>query len=243
MTESDINKVVELVKSLQLSRTKLKDIVINIFFLQKGLKPSILWDFGSVDISKLHKLQPLFKDKIVIIRIKEDIVLTLKTRIGLLSSQLNEFPPVIVDISSDLTDPEVLLDKDVINSLMSMMVDVETASTSEISYVDVPESWNVSTLFGLLLGFPFVYYYRKVDNCLGHKDLMLVRVRAIWENRTFTPISFSVPKSLWSKEGLETKVKKWWNKLDGSELVENLRFVKVKISIDISDENMPIVIL
>lgn len=243
MADSDINEIFGFVKSLKLTRAKLKEVAINLYFLKLGLKPSILWDFGLIDISKLLKLQPLFEDTIVIIKIEEDIILTLKARIEVLSFQLQEVSPVIVDISSILTEPEVILEKDLINSLITMVIDVVSVSKSGTMVVNVPNNGNVSTLFGLLLGFPFVYYYREEDNCLGHRDLMLVRVRAIWENRTFTPISFSVPKYLWFKEGLEIKLKNWWSKLSGIEWGTNLCFDKVNILVDLGEENRPVVIL
>lgn len=70
--------------------------------------------------------------------------------------------------------------RNILDTLISMVDDGVSISLSVTSLVDV-DDWNVPTLFGFLLGLPFIYYYRETDNCLGYKDLVLVRTVASWE--------------------------------------------------------------
>ena len=63
---------------------------------------------------------------------------------------------------------------------------------------------NRSTVFGLLLGYPVVYWYRNVvtaDNCLSHVPLRLFRILAVDSTADSQPTaiySFTVPEQLYS---------------------------------------------
>ena len=63
---------------------------------------------------------------------------------------------------------------------------------------------NRSSVFGLLLGYPVVYWYRNVttaDNCLSHVPLRLFQVFAVDSTTDSQPTvlySFSVPEQLYS---------------------------------------------
>jgi len=63
---------------------------------------------------------------------------------------------------------------------------------------------NRSTVFGLLLGYPVVYWYKNItdaDNCLSHVPLRLFRILAVDSTADSKPTiiySFTVPERLYS---------------------------------------------
>lgn len=198
MAEYDINFIYKLVRNLGLSRNRLKEIVVNLFFLKNGLKQTLLWDFSVVDQSKLLKLQALFEDELVILRINGDYVLTLRPEIDLLSDRFVNYPPKIINVSEELREP-VLSSEEIFKSIKIMVAEVASSiskSKGPLIDVEVDAGWNISTLYGVILGFPFVYWSRGEGNCLSDCELVVCKVRGEWSNFTCFPTSFSVPKSV-----------------------------------------------
>ncbi|XP_033123458.1 UPF0739 protein C1orf74 homolog [Anneissia japonica] len=88
--------------------------------------------------------------------------------------------------NSDSMDQATLLNKPTIRKLK----------------VDVATGCNITTLFGILIGYPIVYWYnnRDVNNCLGMVPLRVYNVKCIVHladiSGKFTMYSFSIPDSL-----------------------------------------------
>jgi len=79
-----------------------------------------------------------------------------------------------------------------------------TAWTTDGAYVlDLTPDINRSTVFGLLLGYPVVYWYSNIataDNCLSHVPLQQFRILAVDNTANSQPtviFSFTVPEQLY----------------------------------------------
>lgn len=81
-----------------------------------------------------------------------------------------------------------------------------TWNTDDAFTLELSPDVNRSTVFGLLLGYPVVYWYSDVtgaDNCLSHVPLQLIRITAVDSTTTRDSeptviYSFTVPEQLYS---------------------------------------------
>lgn len=78
-------------------------------------------------------------------------------------------------------------------------------TTDEAFTLELTPDINRSTVFGLLLGYPVVYWYSNVasaDNCLSHVPLRMFRISAVDNTADSKPTviySFTVPQQLYSQ--------------------------------------------
>jgi len=182
------------VRKLRITK-KCKELSLNLYFLIEGKKPSFLWDLGNVMISDLLKLKIFFSD-LVVINISGDYFVSTSELIKKHCRDLNMNFPLIVDISCDRKEPKMATSEIVVNQecmtaeVMKQIID----SAEEVIDLRYKESWNISTLFGILLGYPVVYYYdiNNENNCLSNQDLLVhkIGIKDIWA------ISFSVPANI-----------------------------------------------
>ena len=99
----------------------------------------------------------------------------------------------------------------------------ETASPAAVHCLDVDPSWNLTSVFGWLLGYPVVYWFdqRSVDrgvNCLGMEPLCVYEVvRSQGDSANLsshTVWSFSVPCAL--RDVCEPAIQAWWQLIETS---------------------------
>jgi hypothetical protein len=91
--------------------------------------------------------------------------------------------PVIVDISAELGTPKELstkMGKELTINIQDTIKDVFVVE-SELIDIKPDEMINRSTLYGFLLGYPVIYWYKatgsaQVDNCLAHIPLNVHRL-------------------------------------------------------------------
>ena len=88
--------------------------------------------------------------------------------------------------------------------LLQIIEKLTTWNTDEAFTPEMTPDINRSTVFGLLLGYPVVYWYRNVstaDNCLSHVPLRVFRILAVDSTEDSQPTviySFTVPDHLYS---------------------------------------------
>ena len=186
-------QIQERVSRLGLSK-KHKELSVNIFCLLNNVKPGILWDFGNVDIKKLLSLKSLISDLIILVL---DLDFFVASKCSLLESlnKTSECPPYFINISRKLKEPEPVSadvgrkQASILRSLVNQIIE----ATEDVVTVKLEASWNLCTIFGILLGFPAVYYCDEVEgNCLDNVALALYKVQA----DNCSPVSFSIPASL-----------------------------------------------
>ena len=80
------------VGSLKLSKRP-NDLTIDLYFLTSGLKPSILWDYGSTEPEKLSSLGALLGGDLIILVLGCDYLISYKTRLETLLDNYHTQPP------------------------------------------------------------------------------------------------------------------------------------------------------
>ena len=214
------------VKSKKLTK-KWRELSLTLYFLSKSLKPGFLWDIGSVSTEKLLKLSFMLEELLVIIIEQDYYVCSKKALAKHLDCLLDELP-IIIDVSGDKTVPEILQDRklsDIHNMIKNVKGQVEELQES-VLVLQIQETWNISTLFGLLLGYPIVYYYNSgcTQNCLNNTNILVFRVgyQDVW------PISFTVPAELY--EQCRASIDNWKSKIEE-------KFLEIDINIEVRCEN------
>ena len=174
-----LSEIRKCVGSLKLTK-RVKDLTIDLYFLTCGLKPSILWDYGRTEPEKLARLGALLGGDLIILELGCDHLISFKTRLVNLLNSYHLNPPSLIDVSENLANP-VVADSEALDNTLLMVESVQNqivATKDSVTVkIAVQECWNLSTLFGILLGFPVVYYYdTSAGNCLGNRDLAVWRV-------------------------------------------------------------------
>ena len=186
-------QIEEKVSRLSLSK-KHRELAVNIFCLLNNVKPGILWDFGNVDIKKLLSIKSLISDLIIVV-LELDFFIASKCLLLKSLKKMSESPPYFINISRKLTEPEPVsadVGREQARTVRSLINQI-TEATDNVVTVNLEASWNLCSIFGILLGFPVVYYFDQQDgNCLDNVDLALYKLQV----DNFSPISFSIPTSL-----------------------------------------------
>jgi len=88
--------------------------------------------------------------------------------------------------------------------LLQVVEQLTIWNADDVFTPELTPDMNRSTVFGLLLGYPVVYWYKDVttaDNCLSHVPLRLFRILAVDSTANSQPTviySFTVPEQLYS---------------------------------------------
>ena len=135
----------------------------------------------------------------------------------------NHIPdPIVIDVSSSKKSP-IITDFIPIQELHLYEEILERVQTSEQTFKvvftdDEVRTTNLSTVFGLLIGYPIVYYFdiTSSNNCLADIDLTVVKVSGTFSYRstkqTLELFSFSYPTSV--NEQCQYKIEKYLHSLE-----------------------------
>ena len=81
--------------------------------------------------------------------------------------------------------------------------------------ISVKPEWNITTLFGLLLDYPVVYWYEDIEDgktCLACKDLIryTINYNSLLESHSnkSSVVSFTIPKCVFSSS-IESSIERW----------------------------------
>ena len=139
------------------------EISLNLYMLCTRRKPSLLLDFCRFENSGLDKAcLNAVGDGAFILKLDLDYFVFNKTiLVSHLHRILTENTSVYIDISSSNPSP-VLCSSTIVTQINSsveqVLLNLEKSKNSFL-YLENTEFWNLSTLFGVLLGFPVVYWY------------------------------------------------------------------------------------
>ena len=261
------------------SLRRIKELIHDIRCVDCYLKPSLLFDHGAVTSDSLQNFvmklssQGITQRKLSVVLVGEDHLIC--SRSGLLThlSTLDEnggFVPRVMDVSRKIKTP-LLLDKNkslqilsrIGEGLLPVLHTTPGHSDDVPLLVDIPPDVNVTSLFGLCLGYPVVYWYDVGDedddrNCLEMVPLISNQVyfntteesSALESNFSRNQRSqnkhcifaFSYPETFQSdiKEHIET----WFAKvLQTNETLEKSSTEKRMISFDTEKRILPAVAL
>lgn len=221
-----------------------------------GLKPALLLDFTVPDTSALYsflealKRSRLLQSPLQVVSIESDLLVINATScvpggaVRSASEFIFQSQPLFVNISADLPNPQIIPAnsaslKPTINCFLDMLqrikdcsfgtgVGLEPLAVQTLNGDSGSNAVNPSTLFGLFLGYPAIYYYdmslESQDNCLSmvplrnfvlkgtavNHDCPPSRNRASQtKTKSHTVFSFSVPEMIYDDAVLEQIINLW----------------------------------
>jgi len=193
---------------------KIPEISMNIIALRLRIKPSLLWDFCCLDREKLISIVNLcFQSEApCVLEINGDYLLFERNLMTKHLKTVVENPPLFIDISRENTEPFCVNPKPVCEMIENVLQQLEEDFKDQDFFsLEIDPSWNITTLYGVLLGFPVVYWFNNLqssDNCLSCQDLVVHCLEMEIGRHRATPISFSVPRCVMGVA--EQTVQEWW---------------------------------
>lgn len=211
-------------------------IQANITAVDAGIKPSFLFDFAFVASSDMALfLEQLYKKGLTlcvldVISVDDHIFVT---KFDELISRLQDDCAqmckrvVLIDVSKNLVAPEFVISshsRRIIAQCIELAKLAENASNSQCWTIKLSPESNASTLFGLLLGYPVVYWHSPGNtdgsNCLDMVPLCITRAFGVLDvanssdnisGRAPPIFSFSYPEFL--RVHCKESVAKWKSNL------------------------------
>ena len=178
-------------RNLKTSRKNKETFLFVLEAMLTHLKPSILFDLCSTTPSHLNQIIQTsgHGELIKVVKLLDDIILVDTTH-----EFVGSYCPVIIDCSIHLGMPR-FLDEAVAEQYSGIFKEMmETILTGESPVVldSLCRDVCLTTIFGMFLQFPYVYYTSDHGNCLAGVELIVVELGL--PNQPFT--SFSLPRSL-----------------------------------------------
>ena len=208
-------------KTLKTSRRRKDDFLRALHFLLSKHKPAILFDFCSATADQLRSIveEGGLREVVVVVKLVDDVVLLDKRH-----DFLSDYNPVFVDCSQRKGTP-VLAGTNICERYLAtfrnmLKVIKEVGKTQTVVNLDsLCQDQCLTTIFGMFLQYPYVYYTDDHGNCLAGVQLILVELGTSLDHvsddvachvskdttyHVFT--TFSVPKSLCQDEEVLTKL-------------------------------------
>ena len=209
--DEEWNKLIILYLGSKLRR-RMKEIKLNIQFVDFGLKPSYLLDFGvnSLDslINLIHDLESrrLIQRHLLAVKLEMDYVVT---NPDVFMEMYTEPYDVVkfVDITSDNT-PKVLVKSDALDQVISTCFSAVTDGSLKPA-----DDINMTSVFGVLIGYPVVYWFEpdSLKSAGNSQVVQHAEVLGMTDNeQTEVVYSFSYPDNLINV--LEKHVSAWFQK-------------------------------
>lgn len=237
-------------KRKSLSISKSLDLFIQVLAVDKGLKPSLLYDSNGATAEQVQQyLNSLQSSQVVS---KSLFTLDLNGNVMILNQEsalihLNDIINCgilgVVDVSPVLKSP-VLTDQCKLNNILSkiqlLIKDYRQDSPTPLYVGEHCEEWNLCAVFGILLGYPVAYWFDQThsfENCLSMTPLMVTTASATWPtdsgSHTSCLYSFSVPWDLIPK--LQSVIKHWNSRLEElfkkQELLKDLTICQTTVTL------------
>jgi len=203
-----------------------RSLFIDIFLVFVGVKPAVLIDTFCADSTKMarylmgievflsHTRPRLPCQSLRVLDIEGDVIVIGDSRWSRMDAFIYEEDVRFVDASSSLKSPRWLDDVTRQSLLQWMSTVVATAETVDVE--DDVKSVPISTvlvntdevvscvpsLFGVLLGYPIIYYAPGDYNCLGLCPLTIISLKGVATGHIpHDCLTFSVPSHLYDDNG------------------------------------------
>lgn len=200
-----------------LSITQSLDLAAQVCAVSLGLKPSLLYDMNSANaeqlreyLSSLQSLQLVSKSLLVMSLSGNCFVVnpgSLKTNI---QRVLHDSSVIMVDVGHSLESPAITdLQKcklmSVGQKLQILLEEFQQLKEAEkpLYVEEESEDWNLCSVFGLLLGYPVIYWFDQTmgfENCMSMTPLIVITASAAFQTNATSHrcslYSFSLPAAL-----------------------------------------------
>jgi len=217
----------------RMKREMTKNLTFDIGMVCLGIKPSLLVDVVSVD-KNLPYLESLIteynfkanfssseKQELKILKIKDDLLIAnlpvlfrtiKKRRLYIDASSKYQTPTLITESSQSSCHNRIKLMTDHIEDQLKTFLDEK--SEKIIFEVQLNDNWNITTMFGILIDYPIVYWYEdeNAETCLTANELLNIKLQTDITVKTWTVkrevYSFTVPVCLITEE-VDSFVETW----------------------------------
>lgn len=190
-------------------------LATQIFVVECGIKTGFIWDVGpQIDSRTINKIMfDLRQSKLVshnlrILRIVDDFCIV--NIQSYLNTNLNDV--TFVNVTSTLIEPQLCDSLKVTPLVTAFNQQLKQFSNSQELFLEViiDNSFCIPTLFGLVAGFPIIYYYDPFvsdQNCLAN---VLLRVHQVWFRNETLLFSVSGPtKMIDENNDFKRKIARW----------------------------------
>lgn len=142
------------------SAVRCKEIAVNLYLLARDRKPALLWDFCGFSVPGVSELcLDLVGEQCCILNLDADyLVFKRPVMVGHLTNLLAE-PPLFLDVGGDKPNPCSEPTLRIILESVKDLLNIMEKNTNSFLSPEVGRDWNLSTMFGILLGYPVVYWF------------------------------------------------------------------------------------
>lgn len=217
-----------------------KKVIYNIISLSIKLKPSYLWDIGPIPdptivsrfLTDLKKLYPVFGQIKLILVENQIILVNCQFLTEILSSSIFTYCDIGSQIQVQLVDDDIVRE---IHDMKDKVINLcSETNHEEIVVISKEENWCIPTLYGVLLNYPFVYWFRDetCDNNLNFSNVYSykVTIEVIRGHfaESFILYSFSIPVVF-----KRVNVNKWFSDIKRRFVLSNIEnFKNIKLNCD-----------
>ena len=212
----------------RLKREICKKLSFDVRMVALGIKPSLLIDTIAVndDIAQFKKfiIEINTKAQVSFLKASSLKILCVKDDFFIVNLpdllQTIDKRRIYIDVSSKLQEPTVitessepfeLLRKDMIAFLTKMLIE----NTEDIVLnLQLKDNWNITTLFGIFIDYPVVYWYEIEDlkTCLEFQNLINLKLKSRVRIKSWTiereVYSFTIPQCVMNEE-VDSFVESW----------------------------------
>ncbi|XP_019634122.1 PREDICTED: UPF0739 protein C1orf74 homolog [Branchiostoma belcheri] len=207
------------------------DLMCDIISVDRGLKPMFLVDYGGFVGSEMTAfVQELLRSglverKLAVLTVESDVfVLNADASVAHLEAVQSDSSKFVVDVTFSLPEPRAATEdctqtvRDCARVVAKYIATMRESSVLQ-GNITPEKSWNISTLFGLFVGYPVLYWYDPTQEgtCLSMVPLAVYNVYVCLEKNSGTALkekssicecseekshhkhklySFSIPKAL-----------------------------------------------
>ncbi|XP_061788606.1 UPF0739 protein C1orf74 homolog [Nerophis lumbriciformis] len=196
-------------KCLSLSQSL--DVAAQLSAVDQAVKPALLYDANGASAEQVHQYlrlcqsSQLVSESLVILDLNgNSLIVNPRVVRYNLAQVLQNGGPVVIDVCLSLEKPTIVDPvvgglKSIAQDLLDLLRGLDTAN--KVPYVaERSDEWNLSAVFGLLLGYPVTYWFdqtKSFENCLSMTPLMVTTVHATWRvdatSHKCCLYSFSIP--------------------------------------------------
>lgn len=212
-------------KKKRLSSYLCLDLTVQVLAVDLGLKPALLYDSNAASAEQLlHYANSLQETGVLSAALQivsidgNSLIVNPELMKAHLEELLQKRSLITVDIcpwSEQPTTSGTSRSEDMVKDMFEFFKNKEDICSSVIVVdEELYGSWNLCTLFGILLGYPASYWFDQTqgfENCLSMTPLVVNKVQVCWgvgDGRHCSCLySFSVPEVLWGE--VCTHIEQW----------------------------------
>lgn len=202
-------------KSLSIPRSL--ELAAVVMAVNVGIKPALLYDSNAAHADQVQRYltslnsEQLVSESLITLVINGNILIINQTLTKVhLEKLFSKRTVAVIDVCHSQHQP-VITDQQGGN--LEKMIEALLFSLSEHEHLpearsplfigELSETWNLCTLFGILLGYPVTYWFdqnKSFENCLTMTPLVVTKAFATWQVGTVSHqcclYSFSTPETL-----------------------------------------------